>query len=140
MRVVDVAQIVAAFGGLAGFAALSMEVRWRRNGRKVPSTDLLASLGWLMEQLAELTAAGQRLAWFTDEPKKRETRLLAVLNTQIVDDKLNRLVGEARAGYRRAFASSSSVHQDRQMMHVEAARKACIEAIERAGELRRKYG
>lgn len=140
MAVSDVTQVVGAFGGLAGFSALGMQVWWRRNRRKVPSPELMSSLQWLLEAFEDIHAAeGQRAQWFFDRERQRQSRLLAVLNTHVVDNTLNELVGNARAHYNEAFASQSVTFQERQIAAVEAGRQKCVEAIERAGVLLRKY-
>jgi hypothetical protein len=100
------------------------------------------------KELATLIALGGRESlWFLEEERQRQERLLTLLNGQIVDDKLNELVGAARADYNTAWALSpgalgNPANVDRLQRQIDVAMKAqtaCRKAIERANILLRKY-
>lgn len=144
------ATVVAAVGGLAGFIALVIEL-WRRRGHsKRPPVGLLEGLLWLDESLGDIVAVnGRESLWFLEAERRRQETLLAALNGQVVDDVLNRLVGEARSGYNSASALASGHGTQRstantrrvqeQMEVVQDAQAACRKAIDRANTLTRKH-
>lgn len=140
MTIVDVAQVVGAFGGLAGFSALAMEIRWRKLRRKAPPVDLVIELQRLEEVFGDILAnGGQRGPWFLEPERRRQIAHLAMLNGQVVDDNLNRLVGKARMSYEDSFSASPTGHEERQIQFAETGRATCVKAIDRANELLRKY-
>jgi hypothetical protein len=144
------ATVVAAVGGLAGFIALVIEL-WRRRGkRKRPPVGLLGGLLWLDESLRDIAALnGRESFWFLEAERRRQETLLAALNGQVVDDLLNKLVGEARAGYNSAFAlapghgtkeSTANIHRIQQQVELaQDAQTMCRKAIDRANTLIREH-
>lgn len=135
---------ITAVGGLAGFIALAIALWQNRAKRSLPREELRGLLESLIEDFNDITASGGRPQnWFLEKERVRRELRLASLNGAIVDDGLNRLVGDCRADYLDCWSLATTTADPRRVQRqVDSANKGVAtagKALDRMNELIRKY-
>jgi len=144
------ATVVAAFGGLAGFSALYLEVRRSRGARLRPPEGLLTVLQDVKKMFSDVSAnGGQESFFFLDPSRQRTESLLITLSGQVTDPELERHIIKVRALYMVAWAHAPG-HQTlndpenadivkSQLTAATEGREATTKAIDRANALIKEH-